>query len=102
MCCFLAVLAILGPRAAILVWWLVDQVRWNQAFDTFIWPFLGFLFLPWVTLVYVLVYPGGVDGFDWVWLGLALLLDLSSWFGGGYTNRSRLPGGSAPSGTTPA
>ena len=102
MCCFLAILAILGPRAAILVWWLVDQVRWNQAFDTFIWPFLGFLFLPWVTLAYVLVFPGGVDGFDWVWLGLALLLDLSSWFGGGYTNRSRLPGGSAPSGTTPA
>ncbi|HEY8199596.1 MAG TPA: hypothetical protein VIF44_07460 [Candidatus Limnocylindrales bacterium] len=102
MCCLLAVLAILGPRAAILVWWLVDQVRWNQAFDTFIWPLLGFLFLPWVTLVYVLVFPGGVDGFDWVWLGLALLLDLSSWFGGGYTNRNRLPGGSAPSGTTPA
>ena len=50
----------------------------------------------------VLAFLGAVDGFDWIWLGLALLLDLSSWFGGGYKNRNRMPGGSASSGTTPA
>ena len=90
MCCLLAILAVLGPRVAILVWWLADQVRWSQAFDSFLVALLGFIFLPWVTLAYVLVFPGGVEGFDWIWLGLALLLDLSSWFGGGYTNRSRI------------
>lgn len=90
MCCLLAILAVLGPRVAILVWWLADQVRWTQAFDNFLVALLGFIFLPWVTLAYVLVFPGGVEGFDWVWLGLALLIDLSSWFGGGYTNRSRI------------
>ncbi len=66
-------------------------------------PLLGFIFLPWVTLAYVLVFPGGVEGFDWVWLGLALLIDLSSWFGGGYTNRNRLPAAvrrAAPDGVT--
>jgi len=95
MCCFFAVLAFLGPRAAILVWWIVDQARWSAAFDTFIWPLLGFIFLPWVTLAYVLVFPGGIEGFDWIWLGLALLLDLSSWAGGGWTNRGRMPGSSS-------
>jgi hypothetical protein len=92
MCCVFALLVIAGPRAAILVWWLLDQVRWNLAFDTFLWPFLGFLLLPWTTLMYVLVFPGGVDGFDWVWLGLGLLLDVVSYAGGGYSNRGRVPG----------
>jgi hypothetical protein len=41
MCCAIVVLFALGPRAAILVWWLFDQLRWAAAFDTFIWPFLG-------------------------------------------------------------
>ena len=89
MCCVAALLLLAGPRAGILVWWLVDQVRWNLAFDTFILPFLGFLFLPWTTLMYVLVFQGGVEGFDWVWVGIGLMLDVSSWAGGGYTNRGR-------------
>ena len=76
MCCFVAVLFSLGPRAAILVWWLVDQLRWNAAFDSFIWPFLGFLVLPWTTLMYVVVFPGGIEGFDYVWMAQQRLLDL--------------------------
>jgi hypothetical protein len=90
MCCVVAALFALGPRAAILIWWLVQPVRWNQAFDTFLWPFLGFLLLPWTTLMYVVVFPGGVDGFDYLWLGLGLAFDVFSWFGGGYTNRDRM------------
>ena len=91
MCCLFGVLVFLGPRAAILVWWLADQIRWNQAFDTFIWPLLGFIFLPWLTLAYMLVFQGGIEGFDWIWLGLGLLLDIGSWTGGGWQNRARLP-----------
>ena len=90
MCCVIAALFALGPRAAILIWWLVDQVRWNAAFDTFLIPLLGFLILPWTTLMWVLVFPGGVDGFDWVWLGLAVLFDLVNIGGGAYGNRSRI------------
>ena len=91
MCCVLAALFALGPRAAILFWWLIQPVRWDQAFDTFLWPFLGFLLLPWTTLMYVAVAPAGIDGFDYLWLGLAVAIDLFAWFGGGYTNRERLP-----------
>ena len=92
MCCLAALLVVLGPRIGILIWWLTDQARWNLAFDTFIWPFLGFIFLPWTTLMYVLVFPGGIDGFDWVWLGMGFLLDICSTAGGGYTNRDRMQG----------
>ena len=92
MCCLAASLMVLGPRFGILVWWLLEPVRWSAAFDTFIVPLLGFLFLPWTTLMYVLVYAGGIDGFDWVWLGLGLATDIFSSAGGGYTNRDRFTG----------
>jgi len=89
MCCLVATLFALGPRAAILVWWLIEPGRIALAFDTAIWPFLGFLFLPWTTLMYLVVFPGGITGLDIVWLGLAVAMDAFAWFGGGYTNRSR-------------
>jgi hypothetical protein len=92
MCCLLASLFLLGPRAAILVWWLIEPVRWNATFDTFLWPLLGFLFLPWTTLAYVAVYPAGIEGFDYLFLGIGLAFDLFSYFGGGYTNRNRMTG----------
>jgi hypothetical protein len=90
MCCLFSALVLLGPRAGILVWWLIDPLRWQLAFDTFIVPLLGFMFFPLTTLMYVAVYPGGVNGFDYVWLGLALVLDVGSWGGGAYSNRNRM------------
>ncbi len=92
MCCFWTVLVFLGPRAAILIWWLAQPLRWQAAFTTWVWPLLGFIFLPWLTLMYVIVAPGGIVGFDWVWLGLALLADIAMYAGGGYGNRNRMPG----------
>ncbi len=92
MCCLFTTLVILGPRAIDVIWWLFDPSRWSLAFDNFIVPALGVIFLPWVTLVYVLVFPGGVDGTDWLWLGLALLADLASYGGGAFGNRDRIPG----------
>jgi hypothetical protein len=94
MCCLATLLLLLGPRVGIFFWWLLEPARWSLAFDTFIWPFLGFLFVPWTTLMYVVVFPGGIDGFDWVWLGIGLAADVVSWTGGGYsgyTNRDKLP-----------
>jgi hypothetical protein len=90
MCCLITSLFLLGPRAAILVWWLIEPVRWNATFDSFLWPFLGFLFLPWTTLSYVAVYPAGINGFDYLFLGIGLAFDLFTWFGGGYGNRDRM------------
>jgi hypothetical protein len=92
MCCLFTTLLLLGPRAGILIWWLIDQGRFDVAFNSFLVAFLGFLFLPWTTIAYVLVAPGGVVAFDWIWLVLALLVDLGSYGGGGYGNRERLRG----------
>ena len=89
MCCFFTALVFFGPRLAILVWWLINPLYINSAFDTFILPLLGFIFLPWTLLMYLIVFPGGVVGFDWLIVGLGLLADIASYGGGGYSNRSR-------------
>jgi hypothetical protein len=50
--------------------------------------------LPWTTLMYLIVWgPGqGVQGLDWVWLGIALLIDVGADAGGAYGNRRRIFG----------
>jgi hypothetical protein len=90
MCCLLTFFVLLGPRGAIVLWWLAQPVRWGSLFDTFLVPFLGFLFVPWTTLAYVGVAPGGIEGGDFLLLGLAIALDVFSLVGGAYGNRDRL------------
>ena len=94
MCCFITILFLLGPRFATLIWWLINPVRFNVAFSSFIWPILGVIFLPWTTLMYLIVWSPvtGVYGLDWLWLVLAVLADLGTYAGGGYGNRDRIPG----------
>jgi hypothetical protein len=91
MCLFLTLL-LLGPRAAIIFWWLIEPVRWSVVFDSFFLPFLGFLFLPWTTLMYVVVGIGGITGWDWLWIGLAVFADLATYAGGAVGGRGRVPG----------
>lgn len=95
MCCLISALFLFGPRAAIVVWWLLEPARWAESFDTAIWPIVGFLLLPWMTLMFVAVAPGGIEGFDYVWLVIGLAMDVFTWGGGGYTNRDRMPTASA-------
>ena len=98
MCCLFLVLLFLGPRIFNVFWWLFQPLRWQAAFTDFIggsnlwwiWPVLGIIFLPWTTLKYVLVSPGGVVGWDWFWIILMLVGDIASYTGG--TGRKRLPG----------
>jgi hypothetical protein len=89
MCCLVTILVLIGPRAGIIIWWLLDMARWQSAFDMLIIPLLGFIFLPWTTLAYVLVFSGGLTGFDWALLVLGFLFDIGA-YGGGYGNRGRL------------
>ena len=97
MCCFLLILVFLGPRIGGPIWWLIQPLRWEAAFRNiaggnlwWIWPILGIIFLPWTTIMYVLVAPGGVLGWDWLWLGLMLVFDIL-WYTGG-VGRNRIPG----------
>ena len=77
--CLLVLLATLFPRVAAILYWIFEPLRWNHAFDgSWIWPVLGILVLPITTVVWVIVAPGGVQGLDFLWLGIAVLIDAGS------------------------
>jgi hypothetical protein len=76
MCCLLLVAGLVGPRFGIIVWYLFDSARVNAAFTGFIVPCLGFFILPWTTLAYIAVYPGGVTGLEFVILLVGFAFDI--------------------------
>lgn len=95
MCCGFLVLVGLGPRIFNAFWWLFQPARWNIVFGSWsglwwIWPMLGIIFLPWTTLMYVIVAPGGMVGWDWLWVGLMLAADIASYAGS--AGRQQIPG----------
>jgi hypothetical protein len=69
MCCAFVGLLLLGPRIIGALWWLFQPLRWEAAFTDFIgggslwwiWPVLGLIFLPWTTIMFILVSPDGQD-----------------------------------------
>jgi len=91
--CLLALGAMLSPRLAIFFVWLFTD-RMGIAFERFWMGFLGFLFLPWTTLAYVVFYDIGsgrhVTGFEWFLVGLAFLLDIFSYAGGRSARAARV------------
>ena len=82
-------------RIMLLFAWLARPAMMNAAFSSFIIPCLGFLFLPFTTLMYVFLIQGvgGIQGLDWLWLFLAVVLDIASVAGAGAANRNRIPAG---------
>jgi hypothetical protein len=91
--CLFALLGGLFPRLALLIVWIARPALVDAAFNTFLLPLLGIIFLPFTTLIYVIVYTPGVGlvGFDWFWVILAVLLDISHW-SASYTQRDQIPG----------
>ena len=91
--CLFAMFAGLFPRLALFILWIARPARIDAAFDTFLWPLLGIIFLPFATLMYVLLYtPGrGMVGWDWFWVGIAALLDIGHWVASA-SQRNQLPG----------
>ena len=92
--CLFALFAGLFPRLALFIVWVAKPALVSAAFSTWLVPLLGIIFLPFTTLMYVLLWSGGVGlvGFDWFWLVLAVFLDISHWGATAYSNRDRLPG----------
>jgi hypothetical protein len=93
MCCFFTALVFFGPRLGFLVYWLIAPIRVSTAFAAFnlswLVGILGLIFIPWTSLMYVMIFP--LNGFDWLWLGLGLAADIFSYVGS-YHNRQRVPG----------
>ncbi len=84
--CLVGCLALLFPRIAlILVWLLSDYLE--QAYQTLLWPVLGFFFMPLTTLAYAFAWHSGGGNPAGSTLGIivlvvAVLIDLGI-IGGG-------------------
>ncbi|MFN0133505.1 MAG: hypothetical protein ACKVW3_13385 [Phycisphaerales bacterium] len=81
--CLIALIAFFFPRFVILVLAIFTSYL-GRAYDSAIWPILGFFFLPYTTLAYALAKNanGHVDGIYLVLVILAVLMDLGV-IGGG-------------------
>ena len=90
--CLFILIAGFFPRVALAVYWIARPAVFQAVFGSFIWPLLGLIFLPFATLMYVILWrTGGLSGLDWFWIVLAGLLDLAHW-GASWTQRQQLPG----------
>jgi hypothetical protein len=88
-CLFVAFMSFF-PRLAFLMVWIARPKLVDAAFDTFFFPFIGILLLPFTTLMYVVLYqPGGLSGGDWVWISIAVLFDVAHMVGS-YVGRDQL------------
>jgi hypothetical protein len=89
MCCFLIALFTVGPRLAFLIYWLLEPVYIQSVFQTWIWPLLGLIFLPWTTLMYALAYgANGIVGIEWLLIIFAVCVDIAAYASGGYKRKS--------------
>ena len=56
--CLIAIFALIGPRVALIFTAIFSDII-SRAIDSLLVAFLGFLFLPWTTLAYVVMYDVG-------------------------------------------
>ena len=84
-------MALMAPRFAIVLVVLFSDYI-GRAYETVIWPFLGFLFMPLTTLAYAWAINsrGSVAGFQLV-VVIAVLIDLGI-VGGSAASRKRARG----------
>ncbi len=88
--CLFALISAFSARLALFLVWIFTD-RLSIAFRSGWEGILGFIFLPYATLFYALVYQPhkGVDAFGWVIVTLGILLDLSSHLFGSRAGRRR-------------
>ena len=67
--------------------WSVALGSWTV--PTWLWAVVGFVLLPWVTVALVFTSPGGIVGFDWAIIVIALLVDLGALGSGREARRRR-------------
>lgn len=89
--CLFALFAGLFPRLALFIVWVARPALVAAAFSTWIFPLLGIIFLPFATLMYVILYtPGfGLTAWEWFWVILAGVFDLVH-LGAGIARRREL------------
>jgi hypothetical protein len=88
--CFILLLGSAFPRLALIITWIFTD-RVDIAFDGWLLPLGGLIFLPYTTFFYVLAYApiAGVTGIGWFFVVLGFLLDISSYANSGRIGKQR-------------
>ena len=75
--CFIGCLALATPRVALVLVFIFSNFL-GRAYETMVWPLLGFFFMPLTTLAYAWAInsTGSVSGMHLVVVVVAVLLDL--------------------------
>ncbi len=89
--CLLAIIAFFFPRLVIVLLVIFSNYL-GAAYQTILWPVLGFIFFPCTTLAYAfgINENGSITGLYLALVVLAVLLDLGSLGGGGGAARQRM------------
>ena len=90
--CLVGCLALAFPRVALFLVWLLGETYLSRAYEHWIWPVLGFFFLPLTTLTFAFAHNslwagGEVTPFGWLLIALAAAADLGLLGGGGRSAR---------------
>lgn len=85
-----------APRAFLILAWIFSD-RWPIVWHgDFLVPLLGILFVPYTTVMYMLVWsPTGIHGWDWLWILMGLFLDFSQ-YAQSAAKRKDVPGYTGP------
>ncbi len=88
-CCLLLLLMLLGPRIILVLMFFFSSYL-EHAYHGILIPLLGFIFLPWTTLLYAWLVNNGMPivGFNLILMVIAVIIDLSA-HGGGVYHRYR-------------
>lgn len=89
--CLLALIALFLPRLVIALLALLTTYM-SSAYNTLIWPLLGFLFMPYTTLAYAFAINsnGSVSGLYLVVVVIAVLADIGAFGGAGAVHKRRI------------
>jgi hypothetical protein len=90
--CILVALALFVPRVVLFFIWLLTN-WFSQAFETAIWPVLGFFFMPYTTLAYMAAMVNNNHQVSGGWLVLlivAVIFDLGASGSAGRRRRAYL------------
>ena len=87
--CIGALIAMAAPRVAMVAIFILRNEWFKAAYESVIWPLLGFFFMPYTTLAYMagMVNAEEIKGGWLVLLIVAVVVDLGSWGGGGKAAR---------------
>jgi hypothetical protein len=86
--CLLILFSLLLPRVTLFFIWLLSD-WFGRSYETVIWPFLGFLFMPYTTLAYMAAMLNNNHQVSGWWLGLIIVAALVDLGGTGHAARRR-------------